>query len=80
MDQLVAMAALKSGLQKNDLLFSLEKKYPKDFTGLLAQIEGYVRAEEVFKLKDEEAAKEWQAGGSGKSAAEKWPSEARPRS
>ncbi|KAG1338000.1 hypothetical protein COCNU_04G003060 [Cocos nucifera] len=49
------MAALKDSLQKNDLLFSLEKKYPKDFVDLLVQIEGYARTEEAFKLKDEEA-------------------------
>ena len=52
------MAALKSGLQKNDLLFFLEKKYPRDFADLLAWTEGYARAEEAFKLKDEEAVKE----------------------
>ena len=74
------MAALKSGLQKNDLLFSLEKKYPRDFADLLARAEGYARAEEAFKLKDEEAAKERQAGDSSKPAVEKGPSEARPRS
>ena len=74
------MAALKSGLQKNDLLFSLEKKYPRNFTDLLAQAEGYARAEKVFKLKDEEATKEQQAGDSSKPADEKGPSEAQPRS
>ena len=58
LDQSVAMAALKSGLQKNDLLFFLEKKYPRNFTDLLARVEGYARAEEAFKLKDEEAGKE----------------------
>ena len=52
------MAALKSSLQKNDLLFSLKKKYPKDFADPLARAKGYARAEEAFKLKDEEAAKE----------------------
>ena len=80
LDQSVAMAALKSGLQKNDLLFSQEKKYPKDFTDLLARVEGYVRVEEAFKLKDEEAAKERQTGDSSKPAAEKGLSEARPHS
>ena len=29
LDQSIAMAALKGGLQKNDLLFSLKKKYPE---------------------------------------------------
>ena len=80
MDQSVAMATLKSSLQKNDLLFSLEKKYPKDFTDLLAQAEGYARAEKAFKLKDEEAAKKRQAGDSSKPTAEKGSSEARPHS
>ena len=80
MDQSIAMATLKSGLQKNDLLFFLEKKYPRDFTDLLARAEGYARAEKTFKLKDEEAAKERQAGDFGKPAAKKGPSEARPRS
>ena len=54
LDQSVAMAALKGGLQKNNLLFSLEKKYPRDFADLLARAERYARAEEAFKLKDEE--------------------------
>ena len=80
MDQSVAMAALKSGLQKNDLLFFLKKKYPRDFTDLLARAEGYTRVEEAFKMKDEEIAKERQAGGSSKPAVEKGPSEAWPRS
>ena len=78
LDQSVTMAALKSDLQKNDLLFSLKKKYPRDFTDLLARAEGYARAEEAFKLKVEEATKEWPAGGSSKSVVEKGPSEARP--
>ena len=70
MDQSVAMAALKGGLQKNDLLFSLKKKYPKDFADLLARAEGYARAEEAFKIKDEETMKERQAGDSSKPAVE----------
>ena len=49
------MAALKGGLQKNDLLFFLKKKYPRNFIDLLARTEGYVRAEEAFKAKDDEA-------------------------
>ena len=52
------MVALKGSLQKNDLLFSLEKKYPRNFTDLLARTEGYARAEEAFKMKDEETARE----------------------
>ena len=78
MDQSVAMAALKGGLQKNDLLYSLEKKYPRDFADLLARAEGYARAEEAFKMKDEETARERQAGDSSKPAVEKRPKEARP--
>ena len=50
LDQSVAMAALKGGLQKNDLLFSLKKKYPRDFADRLARAEGYARAEEAFKI------------------------------
>ena len=78
MDQSVAMAALKGSLQKNDLLFFLEKKYPRDFADLLARVEGYAQAEEAFKMKDEETAKERQAGDSSKPAVEKGSSEARP--
>ena len=78
--QSVAMAALKGGLQKNDLLFSLEKKYPRDFADFLARAEGYARAKEAFKMKDEETARERQAGDSSKPAVEKGSREARPRS
>ena len=80
LDQSVAMAALKGGLQKNDLLYSLEKKYPRDFADLLARAEGYARAEEAFRMKDEETARERQARNSGKLVVEKRPKEARPRS
>ena len=45
--QLVAMTTLRGGLQKNDLLFSLEKRYPKDFTD---QVEKYAWAKETFKM------------------------------
>ena len=58
LDQSIAIAALKGGLQKNDLLFSLEKKYPRNFADLLARVEGYARVEEAFKMKDEETARE----------------------
>ena len=58
LDQSVAMATLKGGLQKNDLLFSLKKKYPRNFADMLAWVEGYARAEEAFKLKDDEAMRE----------------------
>ena len=74
------MAVLKSGLQKNDLLFFLKKKYPRDFADLLARVKGYARAEEAFKMKDEQATKERQAGDSSKSITEKESSEARPHS
>ena len=78
LDQSVMMVTLKGGLQKNDLLFFLEKKYPRDFADLLARAEGYARTEETFKMKDEEAVKEQQAGDSSKPAVEKGPSETRP--
>ena len=74
------MAALKSGLQKNDLLFSLEKKYPRDFADVLARAEGYARVEEAFKMKDEEIARERQVGDSSKPTVEKGASEAQPHS
>ena len=80
MDQSIAMAALKDGLQKNDLLFFLKKKYPRDFADLLARAEGYVRAKEAFKMKDEETARERQAGDSSRPAVEKKPKEAQLRS
>ena len=80
MDQSVAMAALKGGLQKNDLLFSLEKKYPRNFVDLLARAEGYAQAEEAFKMKDEETARERQVGDSSKPAVEKRSRETRPHS
>ena len=35
LDQLVAMTALKVGLLQNDLLFSLNLDYPKDFIKML---------------------------------------------
>ncbi|EHA8590342.1 hypothetical protein COCNU_scaffold017266G000020 [Cocos nucifera] len=65
LDQSIAMAALKGGIQKNNLLFSLEKRYPRNFADLLARAEKYARAEEAFKLKDEKALRErWRAMGS----------------
>ncbi|KAG1365253.1 putative Retrotransposon gag protein [Cocos nucifera] len=73
LDQSVAMAALKGGLQKNDLLFSLEKRYPRDFADLLARAERYARAEEAFKLRDEETLRERLTG-------DREPNEVRPRS
>ncbi|KAG1360573.1 hypothetical protein COCNU_09G000360 [Cocos nucifera] len=35
------MVALKGSLQKNDLLFSLKKKYIRNFANMLARAEGY---------------------------------------
>ena len=58
LDQSIAMAALKGSLQKNDLLSFLKRKYPKNFADMPARAEGYARTEEVFKLKDNEAARE----------------------
>ena len=50
LDQSVIMAALKGGLQKNNLLFFLKKKYLRDFIDMLAQAEGYARAKEALSL------------------------------
>lgn len=47
LDQLVAIIALKSGLLKNVFLFSLEKRYPKDFAEMLARVEKYVNAKKA---------------------------------
>ena len=74
------MAALKDGLKKNDLLFSLEKKYPKNFAGMMARADGYAWVEEAFKAKDGEAIGEWRAGKPSKPIAEGRPSEAWPHS
>ena len=43
------MTTLKGGLPKNSLLFSLEKKYMKDFMEMLDQTEKYVWAKEAFE-------------------------------
>ena len=43
------MAVLKGGLLKNDLQYSLEKTYPRDFTDMLVRAKKYVRADEVFE-------------------------------
>ena len=40
---------LQDGLQKNSLLFSLKKKYLKDFVEMLDPIEKYAWAEEAFE-------------------------------
>ena len=80
MVQSIIMAALKDGLQKNDLLFFLEKKYPQDFTDMLARAEGYARAQEAFKLKNEEAIRKWRVSESSKPAAVEKSSEAQPHS
>ena len=73
------MVVLKDGLQKNDLLFSL-KKYPRNFTDILARAEGYAQAEEAFKAKDNEAIGEWRIDEPDESAEEEKSSEVRPRS
>ena len=73
LNQSIAMAALKGGLRKNDLMFSLKKKYPRNFADLLARNERYVNVEEAFKLKDEEALRERLADDGGSN-------EVRPRS
>ena len=47
LDQSVAMIALKVGLLRNDLLFLLKKKYPKDFTKMLERAKKYIHTEEA---------------------------------
>ena len=49
LDQSIAMIALKGRLQKNSLVFSLKKKYLKNFTEMLDRTKKYIRAEEAFK-------------------------------
>ncbi|KAG1361351.1 hypothetical protein COCNU_09G008140 [Cocos nucifera] len=80
LDQSIAMAALKGGIQKIDLLFSLEKKYLRNFADMLARAEGYARAEEAFKTKDNKVGGERQVGESDRLAEEGKPSKARPHS
>lgn len=46
LDQSVATTALK-GLQRNAFLFSLEKRYPKDFAEILARTEKYANAKKA---------------------------------
>ena len=70
------MAVLKDSLQKNDLLFSLKKKYSRDFTDMLAWADGYAQVEEAFKAKDDEAIREWLTGEASKPIAEERLSEA----
>ena len=72
------MAALKDGLQKNNLLFSLEKKYPRNFANMLARTEEYARAEEAFKAKDNEAIGERQISEPDRPTKEGKSSKARP--
>lgn len=48
LDQSMAMMILKSGQQKNALLFSLKKKSPKSFAKMLAQVEKYANMEEGY--------------------------------
>ena len=79
MDQSVAMAALKSGLQKNDLLFSLEKKPPRDFADMLARAENYARAEEAFEAKDGKVSGKRLIDRLDRSIEERKRTEARPR-
>ena len=49
LDQSIAMAALKGGLQKNGLRYPLKKTYLKDFVDMLARAEKYARADEAFE-------------------------------
>ena len=49
LDQSVAMAALKGGLLRNGLRYSVEKTYPQDIVDMLAWMEKYVRADKAFE-------------------------------
>ena len=68
LDQFIAMTALKGGLQKNDLLFLLEKKFPQDFADTLTRAERYAQAKEVFRQRDANATKECLVGEHSKSS------------
>ena len=48
LDQFIAMAAMMSGLLKNDLKKSLIKIYFWDLPDMLAHVEKYARMEEIF--------------------------------
>ena len=52
LDQSVTMIAFKDELQKNFLLYTLEKKYLKDFAEMLDRAEKYVWADEALKKYD----------------------------
>lgn len=47
------MTTLKGGLQKNALLFSLKKRYPKDFFKMLASVDKNVNVEEAWARQEE---------------------------
>ena len=49
MDQSVTMIALKGGLLKNGLQYSLEKIYPHNFTEMLARAEKYALVDEALE-------------------------------
>lgn len=44
------MMILKSGLQKNAFLFSLEKTYSKKFAKILTRMDKYANAEEAYDV------------------------------
>lgn len=48
LDRSIAMIALKSILQRNPFLLSLEKMYPQNFAEMLTWIEKYTNAEKVY--------------------------------
>lgn len=50
LDQSIAMLALASNLQKNELEWLLTKTYLGDFARILAQAKKYARTEEAFIL------------------------------
>ena len=49
----MAMTTLKARLLQNDLLFSFNLNYPKDFAEILVQTENYAQAEEVWNRQGE---------------------------
>ncbi|XP_073116201.1 uncharacterized protein [Elaeis guineensis] len=53
LDQSVAMTALKVRLLQNDLLFSLNLNYPKNFTKVLERAERYAQVDEAWDWQGE---------------------------
>ena len=53
MDQFVAMTALKARFLQNDLLFSLNLNYLKDFIEILKWVERYAQAKKAWDQQGE---------------------------